>query len=237
MRDANATHEVRVEGVQVTIVRKRVKNVNFRVASDGSVRMSVPLGMSWAQAEELARSRASWFVEHVAKVSTQNAYASGRLESGESVPLWGRPVQLRIEEGEGPRRYEATEQGVVLHTLRGDDERTRAAMLDAWYKAQIAERLRQIQPQCEARVGKRATSITLRRMTTRWGSCTASSGRIRLNVALAEFAPECLEMVLVHELCHLVVPNHGPQFYALMDLHCPGWRAAKRMLDARMPCD
>lgn len=100
---------------------------------------------------------------------------------------------------------------------------------------ELRTRLEHLLPECERRVGVKASSVTLRRMKTRWGSCTVKTGRIRINTALAECPERCLEMVLVHELCHLRVPNHGPRFQALMDLHCPDWRASRRWLDEHPP--
>ena len=54
-------------------------------------------------------------------------------------------------------------------------------------------------------------------MTSRWGSCQPATGRICINVRLALYPPECLEYVVVHELCHLRERGHGPAFQALMD--------------------
>lgn len=51
----------------------------------------------------------------------------------------------------------------------------------------------------------------------RWGSCTAETGEIRLSHRLKETPPWVLDAVLVHELAHLVHPDHSPQFHALAD--------------------
>lgn len=76
----------------------------------------------------------------------------------------------------------------------------------------------------EQRIGVRAGSLAYRNMTSRWGSCQPATGRICLNVRLALYPPECLEYVVVHELCHLLESGHGPRFKALLDRHLPDWR-------------
>jgi len=53
-------------------------------------------------------------------------------------------------------------------------------------------------------------------MTTRWGSCTPSTGTIRLSSRLARFPDWVVDYVVVHELAHLAVPNHGPAFWELV---------------------
>ena len=52
-------------------------------------------------------------------------------------------------------------------------------------------------------------------MTTRWGSCTVSTGHIRVSTRLASFPDWVVDYVIVHELAHLEVPGHGADFWQL----------------------
>lgn len=79
-------------------------------------------------------------------------------------------------------------------------------------------------------LGVKAQALAYRNMTSRWGSCQPATGRICLNVRLALYPPECLEYVVVHELCHLRVRGHGPQFWALVEQCLPNYRAARAKL-------
>lgn len=79
-------------------------------------------------------------------------------------------------------------------------------------------------------MGVKAGKLAYRNMSSRWGSCQPSTGRICINVRLALYPPECLEYVVVHELCHLKVPGHGADFKALMDAYLPNWRAIRAKL-------
>ena len=79
-------------------------------------------------------------------------------------------------------------------------------------------------------MGVRAGKIAYRNMTSRWGSCNPKTGRICLNIQLAKYPPECLEYVVVHELCHLLERGHGPRFKALMDTFLPDWRKRRAKL-------
>lgn len=79
-------------------------------------------------------------------------------------------------------------------------------------------------------MGVRAGKIAYRNMTSRWGSCQPATGRICINVRLALYPPECLEYVVVHELCHLLERGHGPRFHALMDHFMPDWKTRRAKL-------
>jgi hypothetical protein len=75
----------------------------------------------------------------------------------------------------------------------------------------------------------------VRRMKTRWGSCTPGTRRIRLNSELAKRSPELLEYVVVHEMAHLIVRQHNGRFVDLMDRHLPNWRDLRKALNNAPP--
>ena len=80
-------------------------------------------------------------------------------------------------------------------------------------------------------MGVHASGWTLRDMKTRWGSCTVSTGRIRLNTRLVYYPEECLEYVIVHELCHLIEPSHNQRFKSCMTKFLPDWKERKKKLN------
>jgi predicted metal-dependent hydrolase len=72
-------------------------------------------------------------------------------------------------------------------------------------------------------------TLRFRAMRTRWGSLSGGR-RMTLNLELMKAPAECLEYVVVHELCHLEHRGHGRAFYELMDHLMPDWRERKRRL-------
>ena len=79
-----------------------------------------------------------------------------------------------------------------------------------------------------AQMGVKPSGITYRATKSRWGSCNTRTRRISLSLYLLLLPPWCIEHVVVHELAHLLVPDHGPRFYAVMDKHFPRWRDARK---------
>ena len=74
--------------------------------------------------------------------------------------------------------------------------------------------------------------LAYRNMKSRWGSCQPTTGRICINTRLALYPPECLEYVVVHELCHLREHGHTPRFWALVEACLPDYKRAKKLLEA-----
>ena len=81
-------------------------------------------------------------------------------------------------------------------------------------------------------MGVSASSIGVKRMRTRWGSCNTGTKKIWLNLELAKKPIECLEYVLVHELAHLLEPSHNHRFKAYMSHFLPDWQTRKALLNA-----
>lgn len=69
-----------------------------------------------------------------------------------------------------------------------------------------------------------------RYMKTRWGSCTPSKRKISLNTALATLSNECTHYVLVHELSHIIYPNHSPEFWHLVERYFPDYRRVRKKM-------
>ncbi|ACV21799.1 M48 family metallopeptidase [Slackia heliotrinireducens] len=103
------------------------------------------------------------------------------------------------------------------------------AELDAWrecVKAFVPPLIDKWAPVMGVRPGK----VTYRNMVSRWGSCNVKSGHITINIQLAAQPPDCLEYVVVHELCHLLEPSHNARFHALMTQFLPTWKQSERKL-------
>lgn len=80
-----------------------------------------------------------------------------------------------------------------------------------------------------ARHGFTYNAVRIKHNSSNWGSCSRK-GNINLNLNLMRLPEDLRDYVLLHELCHLRVPNHGPQFHALLETLCPDHRACERAL-------
>ena len=70
----------------------------------------------------------------------------------------------------------------------------------------------------------------IKRMSKRWGSCTPK-GRIVLNPEIIKTSSKCIEYVVIHELCHLIYPNHSNDFFRLQKKIMPEWEKWKMKLE------
>lgn len=228
-RRAHLSSRLRVVGLETTVTYKPIKTIRVRVLPpDGRVAVSAPVGFSEEAVEDFVRRHRAWILVAQARVRMAAPVAEPLVDGGRAM-VWGRWHEVRTEPA--VRARATLEAGTVV--LAGQDDEGRRRGLDRLYRREIEAALPALRAEWEARVGRSASLIRLRRMSTRWGTCNTNSAAITINVALAEHPPSALEYVLVHELVHLRERGHGPGFVDWMDRLMPDWRIRRRSLHSR----
>ena len=103
-----------------------------------------------------------------------------------------------------------------------------AAEIDAM-RSQAASDLADRVDRWANQMGVQPTRIQIRNQATRWGSCS-SSGTLSFNLQLMRVPVWVRDYVVVHELAHLVHPNHGPELWGLVARTFPAHREARMLL-------
>ncbi len=221
-----------VGGIEVLVERKRVKHLRLRVyPPDGEVRVSAPLRTPLSEVEAAVEERLDWIAEHRQRFRRAQSAASLEYVSGEVHYLRGEALTLRLEPAGAFGVSENDDGNLVLRAPPSARLEVRAAALERWYRAQAQSDARALVSTWSLRMGLEMPLIGLKRMRSRWGTCNPATKRVWLNTELVKRPPRCYEYVVVHELAHVVVPHHGPEFWALVSRHLPGWRAARAELE------
>ena len=79
-------------------------------------------------------------------------------------------------------------------------------------------------------IGVTVQEIHLRQMHRKWASIS-TNGRLTLNTDLLNLPETLKEVVIVHELVHLLVPNHGKLFKSFMSAYLPDWEERQNRLE------
>ena len=108
----------------------------------------------------------------------------------------------------------------------------READLNKWYKNQAMKVFQEHLDECYNRFSRKIPypTLTIRKMTTRWGVCNTKSKRVTLNLELIKRPIFCIDYVIMHELSHLIHANHSKEFWALVEENCPDYKKAKKIL-------
>ena len=227
-RRFDSSWTVRIAGVDIVVTAKRVMHLRLVVNPDGRVRASVPLRTTRREAEEFIWTHLDWMLSQRAKAVSRGA-ATQPLADGDALPLWGDALVVRLVSGRSGAR--PANDVVTIAVPDPTDAAAVAAAVVSLYRRELRAVLPDIVAKWAVALGQAPSRVTIREMRTRWGSCTTTSGAIRINPELAARHPRCLSYVVLHELVHLSEPGHGPGFQALMDAQLPGWREVRTELN------
>jgi predicted metal-dependent hydrolase len=221
------------EKIEFRLRRSKRKTLGITVQPDMSVLVTAPRSADVEKVKTKVRKRAVWirrqriFFERFLPHFPPRHYVSG-----ETHRYLGRQYRLKVIEG--------TDEIVKLKgrflwvvTLRKGDASHVRALLESWYEAHARLTFERSLALCLSELNgqvKVAPRLRLRRMRKRWGSCTKRGG-IYLNLDLIMAPPACIDYVVTHELCHLVHPHHGREFYALLRKRMPDWERRKARLE------
>jgi predicted metal-dependent hydrolase len=223
---------LKLGSVTVDVVKKDIKNVHLSVyPPEGRVRISAPLRMSPTSIRLFAISKLQWIRRQQGKLVDQERETPREYLERESHYLWGKRYLLQVVEVESSPRVEIRHRTIALYVRTSSGEDRKRELIEEWYRTQLREAAQPLIVKWERAMGVKVDKVFVRRMKTKWGSCSRTSSSIRLNTDLARKPPACLEYIVVHELAHLIEPSHNDRFIALLDRMMPNWRSYKRLLN------
>ncbi|QJW98537.1 Type I restriction-modification system, restriction subunit R [Frigoriglobus tundricola] len=186
------------------------------------------------RAQLFAISKLDWIRAQQRKIRAQEREPEREYLERESHYVWGKRYLFSVIECDEPPTVELKHNKLLLSVRPGTMKEKRAAVIEAWYRDQVRQAAPALIAKWEPPMGVEVARLFVQRMKTRWGSCTPATRSIRLNTDLAKKPRECLEYIVVHEMCHLLEPTHNARFVALMDRFVPRWQFYRNALN-RLP--
>ncbi len=223
--------QISFRNIPIEVTRKRIRSLRLRIKEDGSVHLSLPLFTSDADAERFLIARYIWIVEMRSRMLA-NQVAPLQFVTGDSLPFLGQIYTLHILPTPIGNAVAIEGNQVVMRCKSDASTAFKRAIWENFCKKQLAAILTQMVSEWGDRLQEKSISWSVRNMRTAWGSCTPRRRTMRFNLRLIEKALEHIEYVVVHELTHLQVPNHGADFKRLMTERMPDWQRRKKELNA-----
>lgn len=206
-----------------TIQRKQMKSIRVRVMEDGVIRVSAPYQVTDARILSFLQQNAAELAALVDKALARKAAAPDYAD-GSSVPWLGGSITLRWLNAPRPT---VLEDGVLSVFARNSKDAQIAVR--QWMIAECVKYCREYNRRTYEAFQNKGYAVPLahiqiKEMTSRWGSCTAQTGRLSINFRLMQYPPECLYAVFCHEYAHFLHQDHSAEFYAVLLDVCPEYR-------------
>ncbi|HDQ26482.1 MAG TPA: M48 family peptidase [bacterium] len=224
--------------IPVILIERDRKTLAITVKPDGRVEIYMPKGADRKRALHIAEKKRKWIAGKLDYFEqNRHRFVEKEYVSGETHSYLGRKYRLRVRKS-GRERIKKTGGFIYIYTGRNRDLSHKKRLLYGWYKWQAEKIFAAMLVNRAARLKKYGIKLPefyVKRMKTRWGSCSRKKGRINLNLELIKTPGECIEYVIDHELLHFICNNHGKEYHRLLDRITPDWKARKAKLENYYP--
>ncbi len=219
-----------LEGIGTVSIHKsrRSKHLRLSVRSDGSIRVSIPLWVTYQAGIEFAKSRQRWLQEQrTVQTLFSNNDRIGKHHRLVFVPGEFSTVRTRVTKTEifayysGRSDSEAVQQAVVKASIRALKQESESL---------LTERLSEL----ARRHNFQFRSVGIRQLKGRWGSCTTHKD-IVLSCFLIQLSWQEIDYVLLHELTHTLHMSHGSEFWDHFVSVLPSAKMIRKQMRQRKP--
>lgn len=213
------------------IINERSRRIRLSVKSDGEIVVSMPPSALYRDAIRFVESKTEWIVKQQSRIR-----AGLTLFAPESC-FKTRFHKLAITKGNTDKVYNRIGNGVIQifipervnHEQPKIQEFIKNTLIDVmrWEaKIYLPKRLKELAD----KHGFKYQNVSIKNASTRWGSCS-SVNNINLNLHLMRVPEHLIDYVLLHELAHTVVKNHGEKFWLLLEQCYPNARKADKEMN------
>tara|TARA_B100001179_G_scaffold221569_1_gene197132 strand:+ start:9845 stop:10669 length:825 start_codon:yes stop_codon:yes gene_type:complete len=230
----------------LTTEKSKPRKIVIKVHPDQRVVVTTPIDATDKIINDAMMKRARWIWQNIQDFAKQKDHVlPKRYVSGETQFYLGRRYVLKVitnaETNDVTNSTVKLSRGKLNVELSQSDStlnlEARAvlvkSLIDEWYKNKFRSISRERLEALIYKVSwvKNSPSVKLMTMKKQWGSCSAQ-GNLILNPHLVKAPKECIDYVILHELCHIKEHNHSERFWRLLSQVMPHWKAVKTELDS-----
>ncbi|MFQ5771229.1 MAG: M48 family metallopeptidase [bacterium] len=224
-----------IEGVGPVLFKKslRAKYLNIRIKRFDGVHVSIPKGMSLTEAEEIVHNKVAWIKKQQQRIKTAEK-ESLIYDGSQIVKTRSHQLQVQAEHKDKfvvkletglikvhyPAYYKITDTPVQTAIQRG---------LTVAYRREAKEYLPKRVDLLARKHGFEYNQVFIKNHKSRWGSCSAKNN-INLNLHLMRLPDDLIDYVILHELVHTQIKNHGAAFWVLLDEVCSDVKKLKQRM-------
>lgn len=217
--------------IEFKIKRSPRKTLGISVLPDGAVEVTAPQEAPLDKIKELIIKRGSWLLEQK-RMTAQNPVPqpSKSFVSGESYYYLGKHYRLKVFEA----NYDAVDivgDRLILNCTFPEDLELKRSTLLKWYFKKASDLLIERFKLHAQKLDQGYVEVIVKKLSKRWGEFHPSKNLVVLNAELIVAPIECIDYVIIHELCHALVPDHSTEFYNLLSRRLPQWQNLKAELE------
>ncbi len=208
---------------ELEIIRSQRKRTASIQIIDNKVRILVPKFLSAQQIDDLLKKKQSWIEKRIKDNATvlQKQYQDGELFS-----YLGEKYELCLQT-DGKKSVDLIDKKLCVTGV--ETKKQIQKQLEIWYRKQALLVLQDRSWNFAPLVGVEPSALKVRFYKSRWGCCT-NRGEVTYNWQLIYMPLDIIDYVVVHELCHILEPNHSKKFWSEVERVIPERKEKHRWL-------
>ncbi|RAZ57220.1 M48 family metallopeptidase [Campylobacter hyointestinalis] len=192
----------------ITINYKPVKYLRLKVTPNGDISISAPFFTSKINILNLLNKNEGWLENTLAKIKSKD----------DKVKFLGNAYELKFDEN--------IKEVLVLDTQIIASSKVQ---FDKFLYLKAKEIFQKYIEFYQPKISRQVTHVSIKKMSSRWGSCNSKKGYINLNLNLIAKDERFIEYVVLHEMAHLIYPHHQKSFYDFIQSLMPDYKIREKM--------
>lgn len=221
------SEKISFDSFEAVLLRKPIRHMYLRVSQEtGEVIISAPFELELGQIRYLVLKRRDWLQRRL------EARAACKIYPENMEAVWGRHVTRSLSDSASGWNIECSGSSLSISGPGASacSQDIISRKLNLWRREEVLSKAHQYIDLWTGKLGLNKPDLACRRMKRRWGTCYPAKRRIMLNSQLSCFDPACLELVVVHELGHLLFPHHGKEFRNWLARQIPDWKEREKKM-------
>lgn len=207
--------------IEYTLIQTARQDVLIQALEGGLTRVYAPKHARLTFVDDVVRKNAEKII------AMAESLKPAPLKNGDTVRIEGQPRIVEIHKG--AKRVELTDSRFTITSPDPEDSNAVRSQAIAYLSSLALTRIRSRLDHYQPLTGGQYNRVTVRAQRSRWGSCS-SKHNLNFNWKLILAPPQCLDYVVIHELCHLTEFNHSPRFWSLVEAQMKDYKVWKDYL-------
>ena len=221
-----------MQPIEYTLTRTSRKNVNITVKNDGGIHVSAPKRVALTDINKIVLSKREWILNAQKNIKSKKVIKNDiLLRNNATVYLYGTARKLLIVPC--MKNFVAINGNTIVFYVKeeySNDQKYKSSFFNKSLKNELLKDINKFANKYLKMLGLSLNEIELRSMKTRWGTCIPAKKKILFNSKLVHCPYEAIEYVVLHEIAHLIHPNHSKDFYNVIEKYMPDWKERKNLL-------
>ena len=212
--------------MEYKITKKKIKNFIIRIYPDLRITVSVPLHASSKDIENFIQNKKEWIETTLNRIKIANQNMKNLKEN--TIKILGREVEKKIIESD-LERIRLTDTSIYIYSKDIDNTKIEKKLLE-WKAEKLKVILDEYLTKYTKLLNKNINYYQIKKLSSAWGIYHKRENYISFNFDLIEKDIECIEYVVLHELCHIFYMNHQKDFWALVKKYMPDYKVRRKKL-------